>query len=127
MLQIVCNCICRRTFGIPVELSVTCDSQSEDDRQIAVVWPSQRKQLSRTGPAACGRPCPERRCDHEGCASHWIWLWALSVLTGGPAWAAEGGKGASEAIFIGQIVVLMVVGRLLGEAMLRLRQPAVMG
>jgi Kef-type K+ transport system membrane component KefB/nucleotide-binding universal stress UspA family protein len=60
-------------------------------------------------------------------ASHWIWLWALSVLTGGPAWAAEGGKGASEAIFIGQIVVLMVVGRLLGEAMLRLRQPAVMG
>src|SRR5262245_36502242 len=52
---------------------------------------------------------------------------ALSVLTGGPAWAAEGGKGASEAIFIGQIVVLMVVGRLLGEAMLRLRQPAVMG
>ncbi|HET9176391.1 MAG TPA: cation:proton antiporter [Pseudolabrys sp.] len=52
---------------------------------------------------------------------------ALSVLTGGPAWAAEGGKAASEAIFIGEIVVLMVVGRLLGEAMLRLRQPAVMG
>jgi len=52
---------------------------------------------------------------------------ALSVLTGGPAWAAEGGKGASEAIFIGQIVVLMVVGRLLGEAMLRLRQPTVIG
>jgi Kef-type K+ transport system membrane component KefB/nucleotide-binding universal stress UspA family protein len=59
--------------------------------------------------------------------SHWVWPCALSVLTGGPAWAAEGGKGASEAIFIGQIVVLMVVGRLLGEAMLRLRQPAVMG
>jgi Kef-type K+ transport system membrane component KefB/nucleotide-binding universal stress UspA family protein len=59
--------------------------------------------------------------------SHWVWLCALSVLTEGPAWAAEGGKGASEAIFIGQIVVLMVVGRLLGEAMLRLRQPAVMG
>jgi Kef-type K+ transport system membrane component KefB/nucleotide-binding universal stress UspA family protein len=59
--------------------------------------------------------------------SHWVWLCALFVLTGGPAWAAEGGKGASEAIFIGQIVVLMVVGRLLGEAMLRLRQPAVMG
>ena len=59
--------------------------------------------------------------------SHWVWLCALSLLTAVPAWAAEGGKGASEAIFIGQIVVLMAVGRLLGEAMLRLRQPAVMG
>jgi Kef-type K+ transport system membrane component KefB/nucleotide-binding universal stress UspA family protein len=59
--------------------------------------------------------------------SHWVWLCGLSLLTAGPAWAAEGGKGASEAIFIGQIVVLMAVGRLLGEAMLRLRQPAVMG
>src|SRR5262245_8121312 len=77
-------------------------------------------------PAACGQPCPEPRCVHEGCQPLG-WLCALSVLTGEQAWAAEGGKGASEAIFIGQIVVLMVVGRLLGEAMLRLRQPAVMG
>jgi len=45
-----------------------------------------------------------------------------------PALAAEGGeKAPSEAIFIGEIVVLLLVGRLLGEAMLRLRQPAVMG
>jgi len=59
---------------------------------------------------------------------HRLWLSALPALLTGPAWAAEGaGKSASEAIFIGQIVVLMVVGRLLGEAMLRLRQPAVMG
>lgn len=59
---------------------------------------------------------------------HWLWLCAVSALPAGPAWAAEGGgKGASEAIFIAQIVVLMVVGRLLGEAMIRLRQPAVMG
>src|SRR5262245_63733582 len=57
-----------------------------------------------------------------------LWLSALPALLTGPAWAAEGGgKSASEAIFIAQIVVLMVVGRLLGEAMLRLRQPAVMG
>jgi Kef-type K+ transport system membrane component KefB/nucleotide-binding universal stress UspA family protein len=48
-------------------------------------------------------------------------------MVAGPAWAAEGSKGASEAIFIAQIVVLMVVGRLLGETMQRLRQPAVMG
>ena len=58
----------------------------------------------------------------------WPWLCvAVSLSMAGPAWAAEGGKGASEAIFIAQIVVLMVVGRLLGETMLRLRQPAVMG
>src|SRR6185437_7371941 len=47
-----------------------------------------------------------------------------------PAWAAEQGgahKGASEAIFAAQLVVLMIVGRLLGEAMLRIKQPAVMG
>ncbi len=45
-----------------------------------------------------------------------------------PAWAAEGAhKGPSEAIFVAQLVALMVVGRLLGEAMLRLKQPAVMG
>jgi Kef-type K+ transport system membrane component KefB/nucleotide-binding universal stress UspA family protein len=57
-----------------------------------------------------------------------LWLSALTALLTGPAWAAEGGgKSASDAIFIAQIVVLMVVGRLLGEAMLRLRQPAVMG
>jgi Kef-type K+ transport system membrane component KefB/nucleotide-binding universal stress UspA family protein len=59
---------------------------------------------------------------------HRLWLCALPALMAGPAWAAEGGgKGASEAIFVTQVVVLMVVGRLLGEAMLRLRQPAVMG
>src|SRR5689334_16002169 len=55
------------------------------------------------------------------------WLPILSVVPVTAAWAAEGGKGPSEAIFIGEIVVLMLVGRLLGEAMLRLRQPAVMG
>ena len=56
-----------------------------------------------------------------------VWLCALPVLTAAPAWAAEDGKGPSDAIFIAQIITLMVVGRLLGEAMLRLRQPAVMG
>jgi len=35
--------------------------------------------------------------------------------------------GSSEALFIAQIVVLLLVGRLLGEAMQRLGQPAVMG
>ena len=36
-------------------------------------------------------------------------------------------KGPSELIFVAQIAVLLLVGRLLGEAMLRLKQPAVMG
>jgi len=59
---------------------------------------------------------------------HSIWLLILIAIALQPAAAAEGGtQGPSEAIFIGEIVVLMVVGRLLGEAMLRLRQPAVMG
>ena len=53
---------------------------------------------------------------------------AAFVLVAGSALAAGGAqKGPSEVIFIGQILVLMIVGRLLGEAMLRLRQPAVMG
>jgi len=56
-----------------------------------------------------------------------VWLCALPVLTAAPAWASEEGKGPSEAVFIAQIITLMVVGRLLGEAMSRLRQPAVMG
>src|SRR5947208_12451793 len=44
-----------------------------------------------------------------------------------PAWCAEAKAGASEGQLIGQIVLLIIVGRLLGEAMLRLGQPAVMG
>lgn len=65
---------------------------------------------------------------------------ALTFLFAGMAsiaWAAggdgpgaggqHGSRGPSEAIFFVQLVVLLVVGRLLGEALLRLRQPAVMG
>ena len=33
----------------------------------------------------------------------------------------------SEALFLAQIVLLLLVGRLMGEAMLRIGQPAVMG
>ena len=52
----------------------------------------------------------------------------LPVFAAGPALAAEpANKGPSEVVFIAQIVALMLVGRLLGEAMVRLRQPAVMG
>ncbi|MGE5269577.1 MAG: cation:proton antiporter [Thiohalocapsa sp.] len=43
-----------------------------------------------------------------------------------PAFAAESGHG-SDAVFLWEIVLLLVAGRLLGEAMQRLGQPAVMG
>src|SRR3954468_24934615 len=49
------------------------------------------------------------------------------LLTATPAWCAEGKSGATEGMLIGQIVLLIVTGRLLGEGMLRIRQPAVMG
>src|SRR3954471_19795272 len=53
---------------------------------------------------------------------------AISILlTATPAWCAEGKSGATEGMLIGQIVLLIVVGRLLGEGMLRIGQPAVMG
>ncbi len=52
---------------------------------------------------------------------------ALTVLAA-PAFAAEQAeKGPSVAIFLGQIVALVLAGRLMGEGMLRLGQPAVMG
>ena len=59
------------------------------------------------------------------------WLCALAgslALTAGPAFAAgEAPKGPSELTFVAELVVLILVGRLLGEVMLRFKQPAVMG
>jgi len=52
----------------------------------------------------------------------------LLLFAGLPAFAADAPeKGPSELLFIAQITVLLLVGRLLGEAMLRIKQPAVMG
>ncbi len=51
----------------------------------------------------------------------------LLALMTTPAFAAEAAKGPSEAVFIVQLIVLLVIGRLLGELMLRLGQAAVMG
>ena len=52
---------------------------------------------------------------------------AALLLLSGTALAADQPAGASEATFILQIVALLVVGRLLGEVMLRMGQPAIMG
>jgi hypothetical protein len=47
------------------------------------------------------------------------------------AFAAQGGgtgpAGSSEVVFLCEITLLLAFGRLLGEAMLRIGQPAVMG
>jgi Kef-type K+ transport system membrane component KefB/nucleotide-binding universal stress UspA family protein len=52
------------------------------------------------------------------------------LLPLGAAWAAQAENGRSdraEGIFVAQIVLLLVVGRLLGEVMQRVRQPAILG
>jgi Kef-type K+ transport system membrane component KefB/nucleotide-binding universal stress UspA family protein len=51
----------------------------------------------------------------------------VGALWAGRAYAADGASGPSEALFLTQLMVLMLAGRLLGEAMLRVGQPAVMG
>src|SRR5437868_15483232 len=59
--------------------------------------------------------------------------WPLACGTAGlvlgarPAFAAAGSSAPSEVIFLAQLVALMLVGRLLGEAMNRIGQPSVMG
>ena len=61
------------------------------------------------------------------------WLFSCAaaglVLLPDPAFAAAqpGAKGASDITFLIQVVLLLTVGRLLGEAMQRLGQPGVMG
>jgi Kef-type K+ transport system membrane component KefB/nucleotide-binding universal stress UspA family protein len=52
----------------------------------------------------------------------------LLVLSPAAAFAAESPQGGpSEAVFLAELVILILVGRLLGEAMQRIGQPSVMG
>lgn len=51
----------------------------------------------------------------------------LLLAVPGAALAAEGGAGGSITVFVAQVVVLLALGRLLGEAAQRIGQPAVMG
>src|SRR5262245_35956830 len=55
--------------------------------------------------------------------------WAAVLLPppGAAAAAGEGGGHPSEVLFLLQVVLLVVVGRLAGELLQRLGQPAVMG
>src|SRR3954454_1782187 len=52
---------------------------------------------------------------------------AASLGSSAPAAEVSRGSGPSEVVFLSQIVVLLLVGRLMGEAMQRIGQPAVMG
>ena len=56
-------------------------------------------------------------------------LGSAALVAASAAVAAEvsRGSGPSEVVFLTQIIVLLVVGRLMGEAMQRIGQPAVMG
>jgi Kef-type K+ transport system membrane component KefB/nucleotide-binding universal stress UspA family protein len=49
------------------------------------------------------------------------------VCLSSPAWAAGGDAKGSEPILIAQIVLLILIGGMLGELMLRIGQPGVMG
>src|ERR1700674_4438268 len=49
------------------------------------------------------------------------------VLGAGAALAQGGAKPPSDVVFLAELIVLMLVGRLLGEAMHRIGQPSVMG
>src|SRR5712691_956097 len=73
------------------------------------VWPAQ---------STLGRPAPLRPCLYGG---------VILLLGAGAALAEEGSRGPSEVVFLSQLIVLMLVGRLLGEAMNRIGQPSVMG
>lgn len=61
------------------------------------------------------------------------WLFSLCmllppcVLAATPALAVGSEHGPSELVFVAQLALLMLVGRLLGEAMIRIKQPGVMG
>jgi Kef-type K+ transport system membrane component KefB/nucleotide-binding universal stress UspA family protein len=49
------------------------------------------------------------------------------VLSAGDALAAEAAKGPSEVVFLSQLIILLLFGRLLGELMQQVGQPSVMG
>jgi Kef-type K+ transport system membrane component KefB/nucleotide-binding universal stress UspA family protein len=57
-----------------------------------------------------------------------VLLGAVAAVEAIPALAAEGAsRGASQAVFVAQLALLLLVGRLMGEAAQRIGQPSVMG
>jgi Kef-type K+ transport system membrane component KefB/nucleotide-binding universal stress UspA family protein len=66
-----------------------------------------------------------RRVDGVGLMLSLAFAAAMCLVS--PAWAAEAGAKGSEAILLTQILLLICFGGLLGELMLLIGQPAVMG
>src|SRR5438105_2097875 len=74
------------------------------------------------------RSLAERAPRRWFCRLPWLCLLGLACLAGASSAAgAVPQKGGSEAILLAQILLLIFLGGLLGEGMLRIGQPAVMG
>src|SRR6202047_598582 len=78
-------------------------------------------------PAACANVAPRRGQGALFSAGSIAAAVLITAALTTAALAAETKGGSSEVVFIGQLVLLMLVGRLLGEAMSRIGQPSVMG
>src|SRR5262249_37736621 len=106
-----------------------------DFRQACALCPSMPCERPRIRAPLPGLAFPAVGAPGRKAARPWgqflIAVLCLGLLLALPAAAATvpGGaeKGASEAILLAQIVVLVLLGRLMGEAMLWIGQPAVMG
>jgi Kef-type K+ transport system membrane component KefB/nucleotide-binding universal stress UspA family protein len=88
-----------------------------------VVPPASGRQATHAAPAAHSQstgPAPADDAGHAG---------ADSAKTGAGKSAGNGtsGNGKSEALLVAEVLLLLVVGRVLGEGMQRIGQPALMG
>src|SRR3984893_2565836 len=78
-------------------------------------------------PAACANVAPRRGQGALFSAGSIAAAVLITAALTTAALAAETKGGSFEVVFLGQLVLLMLVGRLLGEAMNRIGQPSVMG
>ncbi|HEY4856736.1 MAG TPA: cation:proton antiporter [Xanthobacteraceae bacterium] len=78
-------------------------------------------------PAACANVAPRRGQGALFSAGSIAAAVLITAALTTAALAAETKGGSFEVVFLGQLVLLMLVGRLLGEAMSRIGQPSVMG
>src|SRR5262245_57149988 len=123
LLRIICNCIA----GGPLAAPAHARGNASPRNGLAGTGPFGRRRilLDRIHPMA---RCSVPATSISGCLRVSAWAAAASIMAPGAALAAEGAqKGPSEVVFLAQLITLMLVGRLLGEAMNRIGQPSVMG
>src|SRR5215470_18203673 len=94
---------------------------------LSVRWSSSAMRRSVQRPAAANSRSVLRRS--RGRLIAVVALLGTAAAVGAiPALAAEGGsRGGSQALFIAQLALLLLVGRLMGELARRIGQPSVMG